>query len=399
MRLKHFSLFAGASLLGLLASAGLTTGALADSTAALTGQVTSAEEGAMEGVLVSAKKDGSNITVTVVTDEKGEYSFPADRLSAGHYAITIRAAGYHLDGSNTVDVTGSGSKADLKLVKAKLEPGDLSNAEWLMSVPGSDTNKTLMAGCVSCHTLQRIFTSTHDAEEFKGIFHRMGGYSPGSSPTHRIQPLLPGKRADRSPMPAKAQGFMADWLASVDRNTTDTLPYELKSMPRPKGASTKVIITEYDLPRPETQPHDVIVDKDGMVWYSDFSNMYAGVLDPRTGKATDIPIPVLKPNEPQGSLEIDLEPSQRHVWLAMMYQAGIARIDRLTHEVKTYPFPKDWDSSNAQASMVSPQHADVDGKVWTNNQEEHHMYRVDMKTGQYENLGPSTNPAGKQISA
>jgi streptogramin lyase len=27
------------------------------------------------------------------------------------------------------------------------------------------------------------------------------------------------------------------------------------------------------------------------------------------------------------------------------------------------------------------------------------MYRVDVKTGQYENLGPSTNPAGKQISA
>jgi virginiamycin B lyase len=49
--------------------------------------------------------------------------------------------------------------------------------------------------------------------------------------------------------------------------------------------------------------------------------------------------------------------------------------------------------------MVSPQHSDVDGKVWTNNQEEHNMYRVDVKTGKYENLGPSKNPAGKQISA
>jgi hypothetical protein len=33
--------------------------------AALTGQVTSVEEGAMEGVLVSAKKAGSTITTTV----------------------------------------------------------------------------------------------------------------------------------------------------------------------------------------------------------------------------------------------------------------------------------------------------------------------------------------------
>jgi len=399
MRLKHFSLLASASLLGLLASAGLSTGALAQATAALTGQVTSAEEGAMEGVLVSAKKDGSTVTTTVVTNEKGEYSFPADRLAAGHYAITIRAAGYQLDNAKAVEVTASGGKTDLKLVKVKNLVPTLSNAEWLMSVPGSDTNKGLMAGCVSCHTLQRIFTSSHDAEEFKTIFQRMGGYSPGSAPTHHIQPLLPGKRADRSPMPANAQGFMADWLASVDRNTTDTLSYELKTMPRPNGASTKVIITEYDLPRPDTQPHDVILDKDGMVWYSDFSNMYAGVLDPKTGKATDIAIPVLKPEEPKGSLEIGLEPDQQHVWLAMMYQAGVARIDRKTHEVKAYPFPKEWDSTTAQASMVSPQHSDIDGKVWTNNQEEHHMYRVDMKTGQYENLGPSTNPAGKQISA
>jgi virginiamycin B lyase len=399
MRLKHFSLLASASLLGLLATSSLSTSALAQAAAALAGQVTSAEEGPMEGVLVSAKKDGSTITVTVVSNEKGEYSFPADRLSAGHYAITIRAIGYDLDGPSAVDIAAGGAKADLKLVKTANLRNELSNAEWLMSVPGSDTNKGLMAACVSCHTLQRIFTSTHDADEFKQIFRRMGGYSPGSMPTTHIQPLLPGLRADRSPMPANAQGFMADWLASVDRNASDKLTYDFKTLPRPKGASTRVIYTEYDLPRRETQPHDVVMDQDGMVWYSDFSNMYAGVLDPKTGKATDIPIPVLKPEEPKGSLEIGIEPGEKNVWLALMYQAGIARIDRQTHEVTTYPFPKEWDSSTAQASMVSPQHSDVDGKVWTNNQEEHHMYRVDAKTGKYENLGPSTNPAGKQISA
>ena len=37
----------------------------------LTGQVSSAEEGAMEGVLVSAKRDGATVTVTVVTDKQG----------------------------------------------------------------------------------------------------------------------------------------------------------------------------------------------------------------------------------------------------------------------------------------------------------------------------------------
>jgi streptogramin lyase len=398
MRLKQLSLLAGASLFGILVHSGMSTSALAQAAAALTGQVTSAEEGPMEGVLVSAKKDGATITTTVVTNDKGEYSFPADRLDAGHYAIATRAAGYNLDGPKAVDIAAGGSKVDIKLVKSKNLVNQISNAEWLLSAPGPDNLKGNMANCVSCHTLQRIFTSTHDAEEFKQIFKRMGGYSPGSTPLHP-QPLLPGPRADRSPMPPSQFDVMATWLASVDMSTTDTRAYELKTMPRPKGASTKVIYTEYDLPRRETQPHDVILDQDGMVWYSDFSNMYAGVLDPKTGKATDIPIPVLKPEEPKGSLEIGLEPGQKNVWLALMYQAGIAKIDRKTHAVTTYPFPKEWDSTTAQASMVSPQHSDIDGKVWTNNQEEHHMYRLDVKTGQYENLGPSKDPGGKQISA
>jgi virginiamycin B lyase len=398
MRLKQISLLASVSLFGMLVHAGLSTSALAQAAAALSGQVTSAEEGPMEGVLVSARKDGSTITTTVVTDAKGEYNFPADRLEAGHYTIATRAIGYDLDGPKAVDIAAGGSKADIKLTKTKNLVNQLSNAEWLLSAPGSDNLKTNMGACVSCHTLQRVFASTHDAEEFKQLFKRMGGYSPGSTPLHP-QPLLPGPRADRAPIPAAQFEAQSNWLASVNLSTTDQRTFELKTLPRPKGASTKVIYTEYDLPRPQAQPHDVIVDQDGMVWYSDFSNMYAGVLDPKTGKATDIPVPVLKPEEPKGSLEIELEPGQQHVWLALMYQAGVARIDRTTHEVKTYPFPKEWDSTTAQASMVSPQHSDIDGKVWTNNQEEHHMYRIDVKTGEYENLGPSKNPAGKQVSA
>ena len=43
---------------------------------ALAGQVSSQEEGPMEGVLVSAKAANSTITVTVVSDEHGHYSFP-----------------------------------------------------------------------------------------------------------------------------------------------------------------------------------------------------------------------------------------------------------------------------------------------------------------------------------
>ncbi len=397
MQLRKLWLLASVGA-GSLLVAGLPSQTLAQGAAALSGAVSSAEEGNMEGVLVSAKKEGSTITVTVVSDEKGNYSFPASRLSPGKYTISIRAGGYNLSGPKSVEVTAEGAKADIKLAKSKNLVNQISNAEWLISAPGPDSIKNNLLGCSSCHTYQRIFTSTHDADEFMQVFKRMGTYSPGSTPTHP-QPLLPGPRGERAPIAQSQMRPTAEWLASVNMSTTDTREYELKTLPRPKGRATHVIITEYDLPRKTAQPHDVIVDQDGIVWYSDFAAQFAGYMDPKSGKATDIPIPVLKPEQPKGNLDIEFEPGQKNIWLALMYQAGIAKIDRATKQVTTYAFPKEWQSNSTQASMVSPQNSDVDGKVWTNNQEYHHMYRLDVSTGKFENAGPSKDPGGKQISA
>src|SRR5207247_1446925 len=62
-------------------------------------------EGAMEGVLISAKRAGSTMTVTVVSDAQGRYSFPRNRLEPGTYSIRTRAVGYDLEGPSAVIVT------------------------------------------------------------------------------------------------------------------------------------------------------------------------------------------------------------------------------------------------------------------------------------------------------
>src|SRR3981081_4554497 len=97
------TLLASTSLVSALACLSLVP-AQAQTASALSGQVSSAEEGSMEGVLVSAKREGSTITTTAVSNDKGQFSFPADRLEPGHYTISIRAAGYNLDGPKAVDV-------------------------------------------------------------------------------------------------------------------------------------------------------------------------------------------------------------------------------------------------------------------------------------------------------
>ena len=50
----------------------------------------------MEGVVVSAKKPGSIVKVSVTTDAQGRYRFPENRLEPGEYDITIRAVGYDI---------------------------------------------------------------------------------------------------------------------------------------------------------------------------------------------------------------------------------------------------------------------------------------------------------------
>ena len=364
---------------------------------ALMGQVSSEKEGPMEGVLVGAKKDGSTITINVVSDDQGRYSFPISKLGPGHYALKIRAVGYELDGPRIIDVaSGTATTANIKLRPTKNLASQLTNAEWAESAPGTDKQKRFLLDCTNCHTLERVMRSTHSADEFVQVIQRMGLYSPGSTPTHP-QPLVGG--VQRDPARGGPVQVSAEWLASVNLSSSETWSYPFKTLPRPKGRATRVIMTEYDLPRKTAEPHDVVVDSAGMAWYSDFADQFVGKLDPKTGVATEYPIPVMKPGFPTGSLELQLDKDE-NPWLAMMYQGGLAKFDKKTEKVQVFPLPKELQKDHTQESMVMPTYSHVDGKVWTNNQDDHSILRLDLKTGTYENLGTFPIPgAGRNISA
>ena len=152
--MRRMPLLAG---LSLIAFAVLPIATAPAQTAALTGQVSSAEEGVMEGVLVSAKKAGSNITVTVVSDKEGRYSFPTSKLEPGSYALRVRAIGYDLDNHKSIEIAPQGTTTtDLKLRKTEDLAAQMSNAEWINSIPGNDPRKGVFLNCVGCHTLERV---------------------------------------------------------------------------------------------------------------------------------------------------------------------------------------------------------------------------------------------------
>jgi virginiamycin B lyase len=359
--------------------------------AALTGQVTSVEEGAMEGVLVTAKKAGSTIAITVVTGKDGRYSFPASRLEPGQYSIKIRAVGYDLDANGTADVAADKTAhLDLKLKKTRNLSAQLTNAEWLQSMPGTPKQKDMLLNCVSCHTVERIVRSTHDPKEFIQVQQRMATYANQSVPTRpqkrKAERLLEERGDNRN----KAQEDRAEFLASVNLSETETWDYELKTLPRPTGAATQVIITEYDLPRNSIEPHDVIIGKDGLAYYTNFGEQNLGRLDPKTGKVTEIALPELKNGWPQGSLGLRPD-ADGNLWFGMMYQGAIGKLDLATLAVETFSLPPEMNKDMAQVNMVRPESAAVDGKVWSQNNGFAALHRLDLKTGQIETIAPFAN--------
>ena len=351
---------------------------------ALTGNVSSQEEGSMEGVLITVRMEGANFSITIVSNAEGQYSFPSSRLDQGSYMVTIRAVGYELSDPVEVMVDPQNTtQLDLKLQKAENIASQLSNGEWLLSMPGTVQQKQQFLGCISCHTLERVMRSQYNAVEFAQVADRMRGWAQGSTP---LRPQMrPDWVGDAGKMKTSVEGpseqsvKIGEYASTVNLSKVSEWEYPFRTIPRPSGNGTRVVMTEYDLPRPESLPHDAIVDKDGMVWYGDFGSQYLGKLDPETGETIEYPIPMTKPEVPPGYLDMNFDP-EGNIFLGMMYQGVITRFNRDTETFDHWKSPLFDEGDDARTAMVTPTRVDVDGKVWTGGVEE---YQVDLESDEW----------------
>jgi virginiamycin B lyase len=394
--MKYFLSTAAFAALLLGAAASQPAVAQTHAKAALTGIVTSAEEGKMEGVVVSAKRPGSTIMVSVSTNAQGEYRFPEDRLSAGEYDITMRAVGYTLPPTKAKIHEDGAAKLDLKLAKASQDvlALQLTNSEWMQSAPGTEVQKLAFLRCLDCHGFQRPIFSKENAEEMAYTVQRMGAHTANASPNFPF--FLQTASETMSGPPSKANQELAAYIASINLSSGNTWPYKLKTQARPKGKSTQAIVTTYDLPD-GAAPHDTLRDKEGNVWYSDFQNHYISKLDPKSGKVTRYSVPISKPGFPTGGLMITMD-KDGNIWEGMMGQAQIAMLDPKTEKVSIYLAP-DWDKVDTRFTMIDALNSHVDGKLWTKTNggpDEGHsnkLYQFDLAAKTFKEILP---PAGKR---
>jgi streptogramin lyase len=374
---------------------------------ALTGTVTSAMEGKMEGVVVTARRDGATFAVSVVSDSRGRFGFPRTHLEPGSYALNIRAVGYDLGAPARVDVTRERpASVALRLQPTQGLASQLSTLEWIMSMPGTPEQKDQLAyqaiSCAYCHTFERILKSKHSSEEFVNVISRMQTYfGDGTAVSNQsgrgrgqhndvtLEQAL--KNASWGSAPKRA---LADYLASVNLSGgRTTWSFPLKTLPRPHGAATRVIITQYDLPRKDTVPHDMTIDSRGVPWYPDQSRMVIGKLDPSSGKTTEYPLPSL-PEGRYGGVA-DMTPDRDdNIWFTMAVP-----------EVKFhFGWPVKFDPKSGRIAVVSlpdggysqfVERSPLDGKIWMNYGVD--MYRVDpatMKVDAHVKATPKDAPSG-----
>jgi len=304
-----FSRYAVAAVLvGVLAgfwSGGSSRGAAAAEETLLSGKVVSSTGDRLAGVPVRARRANSTIAVTVYTNGEGDYAFPEwsdlgrvqkDPPSTS-YSIAIELPDFEPARQQVTLNAGSTAKGDFTLRPRQPSIADATASEIVAALPGTDEQKHLLIQCDNCHSLQFALRTSRTKDQWTEIIRRMAG-------ERAITRETPGTRAFGQ---KKYVEPLADYLASIrGPGSSNELPFKLR--PRPTAAaSTRLVITEYDIPRAGQRdlnilrgdrrfvwPHDILLDpKSDYAYYTDHFSFNLGRLNRRTGEVKEFPYTLL----------------------------------------------------------------------------------------------------------
>jgi streptogramin lyase len=303
MTAPRFSRHAAAAVLvGVLAgfwSGGSSRGVAAAETALLSGKVLSSTGERLAGVPVRSRQTDSSIAVTVYTNAEGDYAFPQwSDLTPGSHSISIELPDFEPARREITLAAGTAANADFTLRSRQPSIADATASEIVAALPGSDEQKHLLIQCDNCHSLQFALRTSRTKEQWTEIIRRMAGERAVSRET-------PGTRAFGQ---KKYVEPLADYLASIrGPGSSNQLPFKLR--PRPTtAASTRLVITEYDIPRAGQRdltilrgdrrfvwPHDILLDPNSdYAYYTDHFSFNLGRLNRRTGEVKEYPYTLLQ---------------------------------------------------------------------------------------------------------
>lgn len=350
----------------------------------LEGKITSATGEALAGIPVRVNQN--NITVTVYTNSLGEYAYPAwAQVKPGEGSVAVELPEYALVKQLVTLAADKTAKLDLKLTARTPSVEDATASEIVAALPGTDEQKHLLIQCANCHSLQHAFRVARDKQGWKQIIRRMAGEK-------RINVDSANSRTfDQK----KYLEPLSEYLAMVrGPGSSSDIPFKLR--PRPTdNASTRLVVTEYDVPRGGTReiilrgderaawPHDVLLDSEGSyIYYTDHFSNTLGRMDRRTGEMKEFPYEIdgvmgrtgevvdltqERAGDPGGgSLDIEWD-REGNVVFGM--DNGTVSFNPKTEKFKTFPF------GNTKFGM------DGAGNVWFATDGDY-LYKLNLNTGE-----------------
>ncbi|MBI4445319.1 MAG: carboxypeptidase regulatory-like domain-containing protein [Acidobacteria bacterium] len=361
----------------------------------LSGTVSEGEAKAMEGVAVSARAGGKSYTTSVFTDSQGQYRFPL--LESGDYLVWAQAVGYREERRQLKIAGGEERRQDFSLSNRSDFGSQLSGTEWMNSLPENTPEdrrmkRVLRHSCGSCHVMGIVLQNRFDAPGWRVLLQYMERTSSHGilSPTRPPYAVIRHYEED-----------LVNYLARVRGPQSSSLNY--KPMPRATGEATRIVVTEYDIPPvlshhgsfwSEGTPsshgakaaHDVSVDAEGNVWFSDTvnPNRTIGKLDPKTGRVSDYSFPG-KDGLAVRSHGIVVDQSGS-VWFTNLTEGTLDKFDPRTEKFQRFPLTKGHTVIGGQVVV------DSKGYVWGPIEEG--ATRLNPQTGEYQEFHSPTEGGG-----
>ncbi len=380
MTVMRGQLLAGVAGLALVGAVGT-----ASADQLLSGSITSASGQKLEGVQISAKKEGSTITTSVYTDLNGDYFFPA--LPDGKYRVWAQALGFETSKSE-VDLTAKKSQ-DFKLAaitdpeqKIKQLPSEML-AGALPDETEADANmkRIFHNQCTGCHSPGYPLQFKFDEAGWNKIINLMksiAGTGEYMGPNAKPNGIIEFNRKELAAYLARARGPGESSLKIKDR-------------PRPTGEAARVVWQTYDVPLSRVAgmgargakypindgydwnlgtpsklgqlPHDGAMGLDGNLYYTVNNpnpDVTIGKVDTKTGEVKYLKVDRKDgkyaatahglTRDGNGDLWFDVNPGRR----------SLGKLEAKTEKISVYETPSTMSPLGGAVTM------DVDGKgrIW-----------------------------------
>jgi virginiamycin B lyase len=327
----------------IAAVAGVVFGADA---ATISGMVTGPEGKAFRAAFVQARNLKTKITVSVLSDNTGEYRIT--NLPAGDYRLGVRAIGFKTAPRSGIALAADQNLTqDITLQQSVVRWSDISMQQGKKLLPDARGKEELFTNCMACHGFEsRMAAVVRDEDGWRDrvnyMREAMGFF------LNRPQNGFSDKKAD------DIVYYLNHMFGeqSVLPNSPADLPGYKDTVRTFTDEALKIVYVEYETPGPNRMPWSAAPDKDGNFWipYYGRANKIAR-LNPTTGVMTEFPVP----ETGTAAIHSAVPAPDGSVWLTEQGSNKLGKWDPATEKITE--FQDNWGKHTARIG--------ADGLVWS----------------------------------